>query len=80
MQESFEKLTRGHLVEGYGLTEAAPVVSFNPVDRVKEGTIGIPFPSTGKRFDLLEDALEITTRLGQDSLRVISDLIRSAVR
>jgi alkanesulfonate monooxygenase SsuD/methylene tetrahydromethanopterin reductase-like flavin-dependent oxidoreductase (luciferase family) len=25
--------------------------------------LGIPFPSTGKRFDLLEDALEIVTRL-----------------
>ncbi len=30
----------------------------------KEHTeLGIPFPSTGERFDLLEDALEITTRL-----------------
>ncbi|MBV9411023.1 MAG: LLM class flavin-dependent oxidoreductase [Acidimicrobiia bacterium] len=25
--------------------------------------LGIPFPSTGERFDLLEDSLEITTRL-----------------
>src|SRR3954467_1310647 len=25
--------------------------------------LGIPFPSTGQRFDLLEDALEIITRL-----------------
>src|SRR3954449_1540100 len=25
--------------------------------------LGIPFPSTGERFDLLEDALEIATRL-----------------
>jgi alkanesulfonate monooxygenase SsuD/methylene tetrahydromethanopterin reductase-like flavin-dependent oxidoreductase (luciferase family) len=25
--------------------------------------LGIPFPSTGERFDLLEDALEITSRL-----------------
>ncbi|MBV8387435.1 MAG: LLM class flavin-dependent oxidoreductase, partial [Acidimicrobiia bacterium] len=30
----------------------------------KEHTeLGIPFPSTGTRFDLLEDALEIVTRL-----------------
>jgi F420-dependent oxidoreductase-like protein len=30
---------------------------------VEHEALGIPFPSTGERFDLLEDALEITTRL-----------------
>lgn len=33
------------IVEGYGLTEASPAVSFNPPDGVqKEGSIGLPLP------------------------------------
>lgn len=47
VQEEFEKLTKGKLVEGYGLTEASPVTHANPLngDR-KVGSIGIPLPST----------------------------------
>jgi long-chain acyl-CoA synthetase len=48
--EKWEKVTGTPVVEGYGLTEAAPVVSFNPVgSTVKVGTIGIPMPSTEVR-------------------------------
>lgn len=48
--EKWEKVTGTPVVEGYGLTEAAPVVSFNPVgSTVKVGTIGIPMPSTDVR-------------------------------
>jgi long-chain acyl-CoA synthetase len=50
VQEAFEKLTRGRLVEGYGLTEASPVTHANPLnEKRKVGTIGVPLPSTEAR-------------------------------
>jgi long-chain acyl-CoA synthetase len=48
VQQSFEKLTGGKLVEGYGLSEATPVTHCNPIyGKRKEGSwIGLPFPDT----------------------------------
>lgn len=51
VQEAFEKLSRGRLVEGYGLTEASPVTHANPLYGVrKSGSIGVPIPNTAARI------------------------------
>jgi long-chain acyl-CoA synthetase len=44
--ERWRTVTGTELVEGYGLTEASPVVCINPVRRPRVGTVGLPVPST----------------------------------
>ena len=47
LKESFEKRTGSVVVEGYGLSEASPVVTCNPVHGLnKPGSIGLPMPGT----------------------------------
>jgi long-chain acyl-CoA synthetase len=47
VQEEFEKLTRGRVVEAYGLTEASPATHANPfAGRRRPGAIGLPLPDT----------------------------------
>ena len=41
---AFEDRFRIPLLEGYGLTEAAPVVTLNPPEERRVGSIGIPLP------------------------------------
>jgi len=49
--ERWRGLTGSVIVEGYGLTEASPVVCCNPIDGTdRTGTIGLPFPSTDVRL------------------------------
>ena len=61
VQESFERLTKGRLVEGYGLTEASPVTHANPLGGgARAGSIGLPLPSTEAAiFDLRRSSVEV---------------------
>jgi len=56
----FEQLTGCKLVEGYGLTEASPVVSCNPVDgEIKAGSVGTIMPRTIVEIRSLDDPKRI---------------------
>ncbi|GAC1645381.1 MAG: hypothetical protein NVS4B9_37450 [Ktedonobacteraceae bacterium] len=55
VQEAFEKLTKGHLIEAYGLTEASPLTHANPYKSERAvGSIGFPLPSTNAQIVDLE--------------------------
>ena len=55
VQERFESLTGGKLVEGYGLSEASPVTHCNPFYReTRLGSIGVPLPDTDAKVVDLE--------------------------
>ncbi|MEK6619937.1 MAG: AMP-binding protein, partial [Chloroflexota bacterium] len=55
VQQRFERLTGGKVIEGYGLTEAAPVTHGNPRrGKRKVGSIGLPYPDIDARIVDLE--------------------------
>ncbi len=55
VKRGFEALTGCSLVEGYGLSETAPVATCNPLDVTKEGSIGLPLPATEISIRSLDD-------------------------
>src|SRR5438034_3565127 len=45
VRKDWEALTGGKLVEGYGLSEAAPVTHCNPLNGdIRDGSVGLPLP------------------------------------
>lgn len=56
VQQAFEKVTGGKLVEGYGLTESSPVTHANFLwDRpYRKGSIGVPWPDTDAAIRSME--------------------------
>ncbi|MEL6887969.1 MAG: AMP-binding protein [Pseudomonadota bacterium] len=44
--QRWREVTGTEVVQGYGLTETSPALTFEPVGKTREGTIGIPVPST----------------------------------
>lgn len=60
LKRDFEALAGCKLVEGYGLTECAPVVTVNPMFGVyKERSVGLPLPGTIVEITALDDPMRL---------------------
>jgi long-chain acyl-CoA synthetase len=59
--ERWRTVTGNTLIEGYGLTEASPVVSCNLPEASRLGSVGVPLPST--EISIRDDGREVD--LGQ---------------
>lgn len=44
--EKWERITGAPVIQGYGLTETSPVLTFEPLGKARAGSIGVPVPST----------------------------------
>lgn len=72
VQQQFEEVTGGKLVEGYGLTESSPVTHSNFLwgrERVK-GSIGVPWPDTDSViFSLSTDEPVLPGEMGEIAVK-----------
>lgn len=60
--ERWQQVTGSPLGEGYGLTESSPVASMNPLsEKLRIGSIGLPFPNTIMRIWNEEEGRVATT-------------------
>ncbi len=63
VEQRFESVTGAKLIEGYGLTESAGVISTNPYEgEGKPGTIGQPLPGTRIRLLDREDPTKLAPK------------------
>ena len=69
VQIKFGEITGGRLVEGYGLTEAAPVTHCNPIyGQRKAGSIGLPLARRRRAHRRLREAGREAGRRGRRAL------------
>ncbi len=77
----WEQATGTPVLEGYGQTEAGPVVSFNPVDGVrKPGSVGLPLPLTEVQIVDADDATRVLGVGEKGEIRVRGPQLMSGYR
>ena len=64
--DKFQQVTGCTVIEGFGMTESSPVATINPLDGShRQGTIGMPIPSTNMRVVDDEGQVVATGKVGE---------------
>ncbi|MCF2705697.1 AMP-binding protein [Arcanobacterium haemolyticum] len=66
----WEETTGGLIIEGYGMSEASPIIAGSPLSAERRpSTLGVPFPSTDVRLADPEDLSKDATDVGEVLVR-----------
>ena len=77
----WERITGTPILEGYGQSEAGPVISFNPLDGVRKPTsVGIPLPATEIQVVDLETGTHVLETGQKGEIRVAGPQVMSGYR
>ena len=69
-QRAAELMPHLKLIEGYGITECAPIVSCNRLEHVKQGSIGLPVP--GVRVEIVDVDTNVPVAQGQMGMLLVA--------
>ena len=77
----WERITGTPILEGYGQSEAGPVISFNPLDGVRKPTsVGIPLPATDIQVVDLETGTHVLKTGQKGEIRVAGPQVMRGYR
>ena len=77
----WERITGTPILEGYGQSEAGPVISFNPLDGVRKPTsVGIPLPATDIQVVDLETGTHVLETGQKGEIRVAGPQVMRGYR
>ena len=77
----WERITGTPILEGYGQSEAGPVISFNPLDGVRKPTsVGIPLPETEIQVVDLQTGTEVLGAGQKGEIRITGPQVMRGYR